>query len=123
MIGREQIETIKIEPRNSGKAWNITLFVKQKWLLDYSFGDLVTLAAEVLGEAKGLSLADGWGVGNAEVMAWSDRGHDTGVHTPYEYRVTLDMRRFGCEAEDGDDDDDDDDEDDDEDSMEVNDGR
>ena len=95
---KEGIEEIKIEPRGEQRYWNITIIVmhmRGNSVKVPCYADLVETAADVLRKAKGLGRE--WFPENAEVMAWSSRD-DSGIRTPYRFRVTLDMVTKGMEA-------------------------
>ena len=95
---KEEINSIKIEPRGEQRHWNITMFVTP--LRGNSgkvpcYADLVEAAEDVIRKAKGLG--GEWFASNAEVMAWSSR-NARGIITPDRFRVTLDMAMKDAEA-------------------------
>jgi len=91
---KDQINSVKIEPRDCGTSWNITMFVHPKGKSP-RYDELVKEAEKILRETKGLTRNKGWYASNADVMAWSGdsmRSPDyISITTPHEYRVTLDM--------------------------------
>jgi hypothetical protein len=98
---KQEITKITIECRHGSghPIWNITMFVNpaqhdENW----SYRELVCMAAGLLREAKDLKVSDGWMISNAELMAWSANEKTNPEHRgptlPHEFRVSLDMEQF-----------------------------